>query len=154
MPAGSRFDFAAAASAANLPTDPASVRARLQWIARMLDGAVVIPGTQRRFGLDAVVGLIPVVGDLFGAALGSYIIWEARNVGVPKLTLARMAGNVALDTAVGMVPLAGDLFDFVFRSHARNVALVMRHLDRHHPASMVVDGGGAVPELTTTPPPR
>lgn len=140
MPSSARIDFNSFAQAANLPRDPASVRARLAWLSRVLDGAVVIPGTQRRFGLDAVVGLIPVVGDVVGAALGSYIIWEARNVGVPKLTLARMAANVGLDTVVGMIPLAGDLFDFLFRSHAKNVALVMRHLDRHHPASVVIDG--------------
>jgi hypothetical protein len=140
MPRTARIDFGAIANTANLPRDPASVRARLIWLGRVLDGAVVIPGTQRRFGLDAVIGLIPVVGDLASAALGSYIIWEARNVGVPKLTLARMAANVGLDTVVGMIPLAGDVFDFLFRAHAKNVALVLRHLDRHHPSSVVVQG--------------
>src|SRR5205085_10092190 len=98
---------------------------------------VPVPGTRQAVGLDAIVGLIPVAGDVFGAAMGAYLIFEASLLGVPKWKLIRMAGNVAFDTAVGAIPLAGDLFDFVFRSNSRNLKLIKRHLDKHHP---VIDG--------------
>lgn len=72
--------------------------------------------------------------------MGAYLVWEARNLGMPNWKLWRMAGNVAFDTALGAVPVVGDLFDFVFRSNTRNLRIVRRHLDRHHPASRVIEG--------------
>lgn len=118
---------------------PAEVRRRMEAMERLLERSFVIPGTKMPVGLDSVVGLIPVVGDAIAAALGAYLLWEARNLGLPKWKLWRMAGNIAFDAAVGAVPVAGDLFDFAFRSNSRNLRLVKRHLDRHHPETKVID---------------
>ena len=118
-----------------MPTgrDPAAVRQRIEMMERVLERSFTIPGINRPVGLDALAGLVPVVGDLVTAAMGAYIIWEAHNLGLPKWKLWRMAGNVAFDSAVGAVPVAGDLFDFLFRSNTRNLKIVKRHLDKHHP---------------------
>ena len=118
-----------------LPTgsDPAAVRQRVEAMERLLERSFTIPGINRHVGLDAVVGLVPVVGDLVAAAMGAYLIWEARNLGLPKWKLYRMAGNVAFDTAVGAIPLVGDAFDVLFRSNTRNLRMIRRHLDKHHP---------------------
>ncbi len=105
----------------------------------VLERSFVIPGINRPVGLDALVGLIPVVGDLVTMVMGAYIVWEARNLGMPKWKLLRMAGNVAFDSAVGAVPVAGDLFDFMFRSNTRNLRIIHKHLDKHHPATRVID---------------
>ena len=99
----------------------------------LLERSFVIPGINRPVGLDAIVGLVPVVGDVVAAAMGAYIVWEASNLGMPKWKLWRMGGNVLLDSAVGAIPVAGDLFDFLFRSNTRNLRIVRRHLDKHHP---------------------
>ena len=114
-------------------TDPESIRQRIEAMERVLERSFVIPGLKRQFGLDALAGMVPVVGDLLTAAMGAYIVWEARNLGMPKWQIWRMAGNIAFDTAVGAVPVAGDLFDFLFRSNSRNLKIIRRHLDRHHP---------------------
>ncbi len=112
---------------------PHAVRQRIEALERLLERSFVIPGINRPVGLDALAGLIPVLGDVIGAAFGAYLIWEASNLGLPKWKLWRMAGNVAFDSAVGAVPVAGDLFDFLFRSNTRNLKIVKRHLDKHHP---------------------
>jgi len=116
-----------------LGTDPAAVRQRIEAMERLLERSFTIPGIRMPVGLDAVAGLIPVVGDLLAAGLGAYLVWEASNLGLPKWKLWRMAGNVAFDSAIGAVPVAGDLFDFLFRSNSRNLKIVKRHLDKHHP---------------------
>lgn len=121
-------------------TDPASVRKRIEAMEQLLERSFVIPGTNVPIGLDSIVGLIPVVGDLIAAAMGSYLIWEARNLGLPKWKLARMAGNIAFDTAVGAVPVLGDAFDLAFRSNTRNLRIVKKHLDKHHPHTRVIEG--------------
>lgn len=121
-------------------TDPVSVRKRIEAMEQLLERSFVIPGTNVPIGLDSIVGLIPVVGDLIAAAMGSYLIWEARNLGLPKWKLARMAGNIAFDTAVGAVPVLGDAFDFAFRSNTRNLRIVKKHLDKHHPHTRVIEG--------------
>lgn len=125
----------------DIPTgrSPADVRRRIEAMEIALERAMVIPGTQYRIGLDSIIGLVPVVGDLIAAAMGSYIVWEARNLGMPKWKLARMAGNIAFDTAVGAVPVVGDALDFVFRSNSRNLKILRKHLDKHHPESRVID---------------
>lgn len=122
-----------------LGRDPASIRQRVETLEQLLEGLVPIPGTSRRVGLDAIIGLVPVVGDLVTAAMGSYLVWEARNLGLSKLQLARMAANVGIDTAIGAVPVVGDLFDIAFRSNRKNLRIIRRHLDRHHPATVTVD---------------
>ncbi len=123
-----------------LGSDPASVRRRIEAMETLLERSFKIPGTNFPVGLDSVAGLVPVVGDLVTAAMGAWIVWEARNVGLPKWKLWRMAGNVAFDTAVGAVPVVGDAFDLVFRSNTRNLRIVKRHLDQHHPASRTIEG--------------
>jgi hypothetical protein len=126
----------------DLPTGmaPADIRRRIEGMERLLERGFTVPGTGIAIGLDAVVGLIPVVGDAIGAALGAYLVWEARNLGLPKWKLWRMVGNVAFDAAVGAVPVAGDLFDFAFRSNTRNMKIVRAHLDKHHPETRLIEG--------------
>lgn len=112
-------------------TDLRNTLDRLDALGRVLDSAITIPGTKVTMGLDAALGLLPVVGDAISTALGSYIIWEARRLGVSKITLARMAGNTALDATLGSIPVIGDMFDVVFRSNRKNIALLRRHLEKH-----------------------
>ncbi|WP_067681805.1 DUF4112 domain-containing protein [Tsuneonella dongtanensis] len=121
-------------------TDPVSIRRRIEAMEQLLENSFVIPGVNYRVGLDSIMGLVPVIGDFVSAAMGMYIVWEARNLGMPKWKLWRMTGNVALDTAVGAVPLVGDALDFVFRSNTRNLRIVKRHLDKHHPAARTIEG--------------
>ncbi|MFC3098219.1 DUF4112 domain-containing protein [Alteraurantiacibacter palmitatis] len=123
-----------------LGRDPVAIRRRVEAMEAVLERAFVIPGLNRRVGLDAIGGLVPVLGDVITAAMGLYIVWEGRNLGLPKWQLARMASNVLFDTAVGAVPVAGDLFDVLFRSNTRNLKIIKRHLDKHHPATRVVEG--------------
>ena len=120
--------------------DPASVRQRVEAMELLLERAVGVPGTRLRVGLDSILGLVPVVGDVITAAMGAWLIWEARNLGMSKFHLVRMAGNVGFDTAIGAIPLAGDLFDFAFRSNTRNLRIVKRWLDKHHPETKVIEG--------------
>jgi hypothetical protein len=123
-----------------LGMEPAAIRRRIEALERALEHGFTVPGTRYQFGLDAIVGLIPVVGDFIGAALGSYLVWEAKNLGLPRWKLWRMVGNVAFDTAVGFVPFAGDALDFLFRSNTRNLKMLKRHLDKHHPETRVIEG--------------
>lgn len=120
--------------------DPHSVRRRIEAMEGLLERAFVVPGINRPVGLDAVVGLVPVVGDIIAAAMGAWIVWEARNLGMSKFHLARMIGNVGIDTALGAVPIVGDLFDFAFRSNSRNLRIVRRWMDKHHPTTRIVEG--------------
>ena len=89
-----------------------------------------MPGTGIRFGADAVIGLIPGLGDIGGAALAGYLVILAQRLGVPRAVVLRMLANVAVDTLAGTVPVVGDLFDVAFKSNLRNVALLERALDR------------------------
>ncbi len=125
---------------AELPvgTDAKSVRRRIEALEQLLEGAFVVPGLNMRVGLDAVLGLIPVVGDVIAAGLGLYLVWEAKNLGLPRWQLWRMAANVGVDSLIGAVPVAGDLFDFVYKSNTRNLRIVLRHLDKHHPGTKTI----------------
>lgn len=123
-----------------LGRDPAAIRRRVEVLEQLLERSFVIPGINRPVGLDAIVGLVPVLGDALTLAMGAYMVWEARNLGMPKWKILRMAGNLAFDSAVGAVPLAGDLFDFLFASNTRNLRIIKKHLDKHHPASQVIEG--------------
>jgi hypothetical protein len=120
--------------------DPPSVRRRLEAAEGLLERLFLVPGINRRVGLDSLVGLIPVVGDVITASMGAWLVWEARNLGMSKFQLIRMIGNVGVDTAFGAIPLVGDLFDFAFRSNTRNLRIIKRYLDKHHPATMVLEG--------------
>ena len=124
----------------SLSTHPHAVRQRIEAMEKVMERAIAIPVINRPVGLDAIIGLVPVAGDLMGAVMGLYMIWEARNLGMPKWQLARMASNVAFDTAVGAIPVAGDVFDFMFRSNTRNLRIIKKHLDKHHPADRVIEG--------------
>ncbi len=124
----------------SIGSDPASVRQRMELMEQLLENAFVIPGTSRRVGLDAIIGLIPVAGDLITAAMGAWIVWEARNLGLPKWKLWRMMGNVGLDLALGAVPVIGDAADFLFRSNSMNMKIVRKHLDKHHPETGIIEG--------------
>ena len=128
--AGFRFDFgnSTANPFANLTREQRL--ARLDALAQLLDVAFIVPGTNIRYGLDGLIGLIPVVGDLITTAISLWLVREARALGAPWHVTARMLGNVALDGAVGMVPLAGDAFDVMFRANVRNMRLLRRWMDR------------------------
>ena len=107
------------------------VRERLARLAWLLDSSIPIPGTRFSIGLDALIGLVPVLGDALGVFLSSYIVREAAALGAPRSILARMAFNVALEGLVGMIPLAGDVFDAAWKANQRNVRLLNAWLD--HP---------------------
>jgi hypothetical protein len=123
-----------------LGRDAAAVRARIEAMERLLERSFTIPGTNFPVGLDAIAGLIPVAGDVITAAMGAWLVWEAKNLGLPKWKLWRMAANVGVDTALGAVPVVGDLFDLAFRSNSRNLKTIKRHLDKHHPATRTIEG--------------
>jgi hypothetical protein len=109
----------------------AETRRRLKQLAHMLDTAIPLPGGFR-IGFDGIIGLVPGIGDLTGAALSSYIIMEAHRLGTPRIVLLRMLLNVMVETIIGAIPVAGDLFDFIWKANRRNVVLLERHLDQPH----------------------
>ena len=102
--------------------------ARARALTRLLDSAARVPGTSFRFGLDPVLGLIPGLGDVAGAALSGYVVILASRLGAPKSVIVRMLGNVAIDTVAGAMPVVGDLFDAGWKSNTRNLALLERHV--------------------------
>lgn len=111
---------------------PAHVAAkeRLDRFAWWLDSSIPVPGTRFRFGLDAVIGLIPGLGDIAGLALSSYVLAEAARLGVSRAVLFRMGFNVALETVIGSIPIIGDLFDAVWKANQRNVRLLGAYVDK------------------------
>ncbi|WP_375381438.1 DUF4112 domain-containing protein [uncultured Sphingomonas sp.] len=123
-----------------IDTDPVSVRRRIEAMEHLLEGLFVIPGINRRIGLDVILDAIPVAGDLVAAALGAWMVWEARNLGMSRWSMARMFGNVGVDWALGLIPFVGAVPDFFFRSNTRNLKIILRHLDKHHPSAAVIDG--------------
>ena len=123
-----------------LGTDPVSILRRVEMLEYVLERAIALPGIRRKIGLDAVIGLVPVAGDVIAGLLGMYLVWEARNLGMSKWQLARMTANVGFDTLLGAIPVAGDLFDFVVRSNSRNLRIIRKHIDKHHPHARVIEG--------------
>jgi len=107
---------------------------------RVLEGLFVIPGTNQKIGLDVILDVVPVVGDIAAAALGAYIVWEAKNLGMSKWQMSRMAGNVGVDWLLGLIPFVGAIPDFFFRSNTRNLKIIKRHLDKHHADTATVEG--------------
>ena len=103
---------------------------RLRAVSRLLDNAFVIPGTRYRFGLDALIGLVPGLGDAVSAVFSGYIILQASRLGAPRSVVTRMIANVALDTVVGWVPVLGDIFDVAWKSNLRNMALLESHVQQ------------------------
>jgi hypothetical protein len=108
-------------------------RARLDGLARFLDSAIRVPGTNVRFGADALLNLIPGVGTLTSKGMSAYLIWEAHRLGVPMPTLLRMAGNIGVDFMISAIPVLGWVGAVFFRSNLRNMALLRSHLDQVHP---------------------
>ncbi|HET8749829.1 MAG TPA: DUF4112 domain-containing protein [Sphingomicrobium sp.] len=120
-------------------TDPVSVRQRVEVMERLLERLIVIPGIKRPVGLDVILDVVPIVGDVAAAALGAYIVWEAKNLGMSKWQISRMAGNVGIDWLLGLIPFVGAIPDFFFRSNTRNLRIVKRYLEKHHASTATID---------------
>ncbi len=118
---------AASASGASAARRQAA-RERLITLTRLMDGLYEIPVIGRKVGLDALIGLVPVVGDLVSAGIGVYLVFEARALGASRWLQARMIGNLLLDFLVGAMPLLGDFFDVLYRAHHRNLKLLQKEL--------------------------
>jgi hypothetical protein len=127
---GFRFDFGSSSANpfGNLTREQRL--ARLDALAKLLDVAFIVPGTKVRYGIDGLIGLIPVIGDIITTAISLWLVREARALGAPWHLTMRMLGNVALDGAVGIVPLIGDAFDVMFRANVRNVKMLQRWLEK------------------------
>lgn len=110
--------------------DREKITKRLQTIAHLFDDAVTLPGTKISLGWDAVLGLIPIVGDASTTAVSAYFLWEAYRLGASRWTLTKMVGNVLLDFVIGIVPLVGDLLDVTFRANRRNMKLLEKELQK------------------------
>ncbi|MDJ0692853.1 MAG: DUF4112 domain-containing protein [Mastigocoleus sp. MO_167.B18] len=110
------------------PNSKAGALKRLRTLSRILDSAILIPGTGIGLGLDPIIGLLPVGGDFLGILLSSYIVVEAARLGAPAGMLAKMVLNIILDALIGAVPVLGDLFDFTWRANDYNLKLVEEHL--------------------------
>ncbi|HTK59109.1 MAG TPA: DUF4112 domain-containing protein [Sphingomicrobium sp.] len=122
-----------------LGTDPRSVRQRIEGMEKLLERMFVIPGINKSVGLDVILDIIPGIGTISAAALGSYIAWEARNLGMSKWQMARMAGNIGFDMLLGAIPWIGAIPDLFFQSNTRNLRIIKRHLDTHHPHTRTID---------------
>ena len=120
-------------------SDPQSVRSRVESMERLLERAFTIPGTSRQIGLDVVLDLVPFAGSTAAAILGAYMAWEARNLGMSKWQMTRMAGNIGLDWLFSLIPWVGAIPDFFFRSNTRNIRMIKRHLDKHHAGSATIE---------------
>ena len=105
-----------------------AARERLITLTRLMDGLFEIPVVRQKVGLDALIGMVPVLGDLVSAGIGLYLVFEARELGASRWLQARMVGNLLLDFLVGAVPLLGDFFDVLFRAHQRNLRLLQKEL--------------------------
>ena len=128
-------------TAGSLPlgSDPAHVRQRIEAMEQLLERAFRIPGTNQKIGLDVILDLIPVGGDVIAALMGLYMVWEAQNLKMPMSATIRMLGNVGFDFLLGLIPWVGAIPDFFFRSNSRNLKIIKKHLDKHHPSSAVIN---------------
>ena len=140
-------------AAPKVSTEPKAVRQRIEAMEKVLEGMFVIPGTSRQVGLDAILSLIPTVGSVSAAALGSYILWEARNLKLSKTQMARMGGNVGVDLILGAIPFIGVIPDFFFRSNSRNLRIIRKHLDKHHPETGIIEAKATPVEPSGRAPP-
>lgn len=118
--------------------------AEVEALAWLLDNSIPVPGTGRRFGVDAIVGLVPIVGDAISAGLGLLVVWRASRMGLPRIVVMRMLVVSAVDLVIGSIPLVGDAFDLWFKANTRNLGLLRRHLERPETSTrddwMVVTG--------------
>lgn len=106
---------------------------------RLLEGLFTIPGLNRKIGLDVILDILPFGGTTVAAVMGAWLAWEARNLGLPKQAYFRMAGNIGFDALFGAIPFVGAIPDLFFRSNTRNLRIIKRHLDRHHPSTALID---------------
>ena len=120
-------------------SDAQSVRQRVEAMERLLERAITIPGTKQKIGLDVVLDLVPVAGSTAAALMGAYMAWEARNLGMSKMQMTRMAGNIGIDWLFSLIPWVGAIPDFFFRSNTRNLRIIKRHLDKHHAGTATID---------------
>lgn len=127
------------ASALPLGSDPAHVRRRIEAMEQLLERSLRIPGTKQTIGLDVILDLIPIGGDVIAALMGLYMVWEAQNLKMPMSATVRMLGNVGFDFLLGLIPWVGAIPDFFFRSNSRNLKIIKRHLDKHHPSTVVIN---------------
>ena len=118
---------AAAAAAAGWFNDEEASLSRVRTVSKLLDDSIPIPGTDKRIGLDPIIGMVPLAGDTVTALLSLYIVAEGANMGVPREVLGRMLLNVAIDTGIGLVPVIGDIFDATWKANRRNVDLIERY---------------------------
>ncbi len=131
-----------------LPSDAESVRKRVEALERVMERLVVIPGLNRPVGLDVILDFVPFAGPTAAAAIGAYLAWEARNLGMSKMQMARMGGNIGVDWMLGMIPLIGAIPDYFFRSNTRNLRIIKRHLDKHYPGGATINAGPAATDLS------
>ena len=122
-----------------LGRDPQAVRERLERLEGLMERLITVPGTNKGVGLDVALDFVPVVGPTIAAGLGAYLAWEAKNLGMSKWQIARMGGNIGVDWALGMIPFVGAVPDFFFRSNTRNLRMIRRHLDKHHPGTKTLE---------------
>jgi hypothetical protein len=126
--------------------NPANVRRRMDRMEYLLERAIRIPGTDKRLGLDVILDFVPVGGSVVAAGMGTWIAWEARNLGVSKWTVAKMGANIGVDMLLGAIPFVGAIPDYFFRSNTRNLRLLRRWMDEHPAAE-----GAADPASETRP---
>jgi len=128
------YDFATGTlrDGATNPRSRREIVERLDRLATLLDSALVIPGTNIRFGADAVLGLVPGIGDLVTTAMSAYIVYEAHRLGAPHHLIMRMVGNVAFDSVITAVPVAGNVADVFFRANRRNMRLLREWIEREN----------------------
>ena len=138
----------------SLASDPKAVRQRVEAMEKLLERMFVIPGINRPVGLDVIFDFVPGVGPTAAAVMGAYLAWEARNLGMPKSKMARMAGNIGIDWLLGLIPFIGAVPDFFFRSNTRNLRIIKRHLDKHHPHTATLEGEVTTSSVPSRPPPR
>ena len=106
--------------------------AEVEFLAWLLDNSIPVPGTGgRRFGIDALIGFVPVVGDVFGGLMSLVVVWRASRMGLPRIVVLRMLANAGVDFVIGSIPVIGDAFDLWFKVNERNLGYVRRHLE--HP---------------------
>lgn len=122
-----------------LDGSPQAVRNRVEALERVMERLITIPGTSHKVGLDVILDFVPIAGPTAAAAIGAYLAWEARNLGMKKSALARMAGNIGVDWLLGLIPWVGAVPDYFFRSNTRNLRIIKRHLDRHHPGTATLE---------------
>ena len=123
-----------------LGRDAGAVRRRIESMEHVLEGLVTIPGINRKVGLDVILDFVPVAGPTIAAMMGGWMMWEARNLGMTKTHMARMAGNIGFDYVLGLIPWVGAVPDFFFRSNSRNLKRIKRYMDRHHPSTAIIQG--------------